>query len=480
MSLFQGVELESWEPEDFLDDLRNAGFDSALFERGEIGPDRVAVFHPDSANQETLLRIFVEGREVSEGEARAALSQSFTSVLGLGLLTSGDGRVKSNLRLRVRAEGTFADDFSSRLTKSPEDFVMGVASTTRMVRALALPGKRDRILDLCCGGGWLGITLKEENSSVIGSDLNPRALEISRFNARMNGVAGIDWRLGSWYEKVPEKFDLIISNPPFVISPGGQSVALDTEDNETVIPSVLGGIADRLNPGGSFCMLLDWHFMDEEEWSRVPLAGFDHAELQILLFEIKRQTPEEYARHWVGQDPRFGESGAFREEVDRWVCFLKDRGYLGLSSGFLVIRKCLPGEEWLLKESRELAQFNSTTSVDLLGIFEGQSWLKNNQHDFLDLHFKVADGLIQTSQSFLKDGKWEVANLKLTSAGLVAYDGHIDQSLLDIIDAASEGRTIREILPALAAPLGVEPEAISDQVSDLVKELISLGIILPK
>ena len=481
MILFPGRALETWEPTCFLNDLKSAGFDSCLFERDDLRPDRTLVFHPDSKIQETLLRLFVEGSDLDEADVSEALAGSFRELIELGLLLRVDRKVKSNLRLKATVDGVFADDFSSRLNESPEDYVMGVAPTTQMVKALVPSGDHRRILDLCCGGGWLAIKLKNRENFVTGTDLNSRAIEIARFNARLNGVEGIDWREGSWYEKVEgEKFDLIISNPPFVVSPGNQAVALDTENNETVIPAVLGGIASRLNENGYACMLLDWPFLDVENWSEVPLGSFDCSGLQVLLFEIKRNSPEEYARHWVGQDPRFSESNTFRTEVNRWVEFLNQKGYQGISSGFFVARKCAPGDEWIMEESRGLAQFNETTSVDLSRIFEGRTWLTKNSDDLLDLRFNVADGLIQSSQSILNDGRWEVANLKLTSAGLVAYDGHIDEALLQIINAASSGGTIRELLPDLAKPLGVDPGAISVQVTELVKELVSLGVILPK
>ena len=51
-------------------------------------------------------------------------------------------------------------------------------------------------------------------------DVNPRALRYAALNARLNGLANVETREGSWLEPVAdERFDLVVCNPPYVLSP---------------------------------------------------------------------------------------------------------------------------------------------------------------------------------------------------------------------------------------------------------------------
>ncbi len=55
---------------------------------------------------------------------------------------------------------------------------------------------------------------------MVATDVNARALRMARFNAALNDLSAIDVRDGSFFEPVAgERFDLISTNPPFVISP---------------------------------------------------------------------------------------------------------------------------------------------------------------------------------------------------------------------------------------------------------------------
>src|SRR5699024_7641225 len=92
-----------------------------------------------------------------------------------------------------------------------------------------------RILDLGCGGGALSLALQlaYPEAHVVGTDISGRALDFAAINGTQlhwapgqcsTDVAapetGIEWREGSWFEPVAgERFDLIVSNPPFVVQP---------------------------------------------------------------------------------------------------------------------------------------------------------------------------------------------------------------------------------------------------------------------
>lgn len=77
------------------------------------------------------------------------------------------------------------------------------------------------LLDLGTGSGCIAITLALENPSleVTATDINEKSLAVAKNNATQLG-ATISFFLGDWFKALtsPRKFDLIVSNPPYIDS----------------------------------------------------------------------------------------------------------------------------------------------------------------------------------------------------------------------------------------------------------------------
>src|SRR5690606_16888635 len=86
--------------------------------------------------------------------------------------------------------------------------------------ALQFPDDVDSVLDLGTGCGIQAMHARRFARRVVATDISERALRYARLNAGLNGLDGIEFRLGSLYEPVAgERFDRIVTNPPFVITP---------------------------------------------------------------------------------------------------------------------------------------------------------------------------------------------------------------------------------------------------------------------
>jgi release factor glutamine methyltransferase len=78
-------------------------------------------------------------------------------------------------------------------------------------------GRGARVLDLGTGSGAVALALKQERPDleVAGSDLDEAALELARANARALGLQ-VRWLHADLLEGVPDEFDAILCNPPYV------------------------------------------------------------------------------------------------------------------------------------------------------------------------------------------------------------------------------------------------------------------------
>jgi release factor glutamine methyltransferase len=151
---------------------------------------------------------------------------------------------------------------------SPSTLIPRPDSETLIEAALAVFSHRDPprgILDLGTGTGCLLLALLHEYKDAmgIGVDINPAAAHLGRANARRLGLDGrAAFVAANWTESLSGRFDLVISNPPYI--PAGDIAALMPEvalheprqaldggpDGYDAYRAIIGDMGHRLNPGG--------------------------------------------------------------------------------------------------------------------------------------------------------------------------------------------------------------------------------------
>jgi release factor glutamine methyltransferase len=122
------------------------------------------------------------------------------------------------------------------------------ADSRRWIPAFAGMTKT-RILDLGTGTGCLLLSLLHElpTATGIGIDINPRAVDQASKNAAaLNLDNRAEFRTGEWLNGIAEKFDIIISNPPYIPTPIIPTLMREVRDYDP-LPALDGG-ADGLAP----------------------------------------------------------------------------------------------------------------------------------------------------------------------------------------------------------------------------------------
>ncbi len=134
-------------------------------------------------------------------------------------------------------------------------------------RALNLaPRDREiRCVDLGTGAGVIAVCLARflRRAEVTGVDISPEALRLAVENARSNGVEErVTFIESDWFSRVEDRFDLIVSNPPYVSTDEIESLAPEVRVHEPLvaldggatglerIEALVDGVGDHVTPGG--------------------------------------------------------------------------------------------------------------------------------------------------------------------------------------------------------------------------------------
>ena len=213
-----------------------------------------------------LVRLFLLGEQVLAAE----LPLPPAELEAAGLAERAGDAVRTDLRLTPYEGLLLAHDPEERV-REPE-YVTGVNNATRTLSTLTIREPVERALDLGTGCGVQALLAARHADAVVAVDVNPCALEYARLNSRLNGIE-LDVRRGSWFEPVAgETFDLIVANPPFVISPDSSYIFRDSGlAGDAVSRDVVRGAAAHLREGGHATVLCNWICRSREEtWQ--PLA----------------------------------------------------------------------------------------------------------------------------------------------------------------------------------------------------------------
>ncbi len=167
-----------------------------------------------------LARLFAYADPIDSTELKSVLPRKVISIFfGAGMLSDSGGQVTSRMRV-MPFEGLW---LASDEMDAPGDPVMGPGATTvRLARALRVDSG-ESVLDVGCGAGTLALVAAARGASeVVGVDLLERAVSWSRFNARLNGLEATFLSGDLTAPVAGRSFDVVVSQPPFVIQPGGQ------------------------------------------------------------------------------------------------------------------------------------------------------------------------------------------------------------------------------------------------------------------
>lgn len=276
----------------------------------------------------TLFSVFTLGGRVRERELAHALpSLTLEGAQRLGIVEPIDVGTTSAVRL-LRAtidlrpyqaeddlggvQWWIASDLSEIATGRPldGDHVLGVGgATTTLVQVTPRP-RVERALDVGCGCGIQALHAARHARTVIATDISQRALNFTRFNIALNQGSlpeghTIELRQGSMLEPVAgEQFNLVVSNPPFVITPRLEDEQTWTyrdggQVGDHLLAELVRALPEHLSEGGLAVMLANWEIPAGADWDAHPRLWLQDTAADAFIIQREIEDPAAYAHTWL-------------------------------------------------------------------------------------------------------------------------------------------------------------------------------------
>jgi hypothetical protein len=302
----------------------------------------------DGSALATLTRLWALQAPVREAAAHAALSGLGGAMAAAGILERSAGEVRALVDVRPYADddrdwwvvADLTPGLDGRPRRMSADHVLGVSPASVSLAQLTVRDPVARALDLGTGSGVQSLHLSTHAQTVVATDVNDRALRMATLTAALNGV-DVDVRNGSLYQPVAdEAFDLIVTNPPFVISSGRDNLLTYRDSglvgDEVVRIVVVEGVR-RLAPDGWLQVLANWAVPLDQPWEERFEGWTRDTGCDAWVVERERVDPARYVELWLDDAGVRGDDD-YRARYDAWLGWFERERIAAVGLGWLSLR----------------------------------------------------------------------------------------------------------------------------------------------
>ncbi len=427
---------------------------------------------------ETLVRLFLLQTPVSIGAADRALPDLVDRLAAEGFLERSVGEVAARLDCRPYAaddtELWVVSDLTPGLDGGPQrvgpDHVLGISSASTSLAQLTIREPIGSALDLGTGCGVQALHLAGHAERVVATDVNSRALEIARFNAKLNGLAGIEVRDGSYFAPVAdERYDLIATNPPFVISPatGERLVYRDSGlPGDRVVEHIVRGAPQHLTEGGWCQVLANWAIERGRPWDERLAAWLDPG-CDALVVQREVVDPAAYVELWLKDSGHHG-GADYRDRYDTWLAWFEEQGIEAIGFGWVNLRRGGSTHrllDWPFAVEQPIAPAVAEWGASI-GLDVG-----------LDTRLAAREDLVQETVGPVGAADPETIVLRQQRGFRRARTA--DTVVAGLVGACDGELTVGQILAALAELLDLDPDETRTTYLPVVRELVEQGFLGP-
>ncbi|GGK27237.1 SAM-dependent methyltransferase [Pilimelia terevasa] len=430
---------------------------------------------------DTLVRLYVCGQAVPADAAGAAVPVA--PLLAGGLLVADGGAVRAGVDLEPYGDGCWVvADLPAAArprgagTALPADHVLGVGGASRMLGAATVRHPVASALDLGTGCGIQALDLARHAARVTATDVSARAL---RFAATTAALSGQSWELlpGDLARPVAgRRFDLVVSNPPFVVGPGAGTHAYRDSGRagDAVCAQLAAAAPGLLTEGGTMQFLANWAHVRGEDWADRVAGWVEGAGLDAWVVQREVSDPLSYARLWLadaGQehDPHL---------LAAWLDWYDAHRIEAVGFGLVNLRRTDAAPVVRVEDLRQPVEGRWGDHV--AAWWARQDWLRGRDAEgLLRTRYRTAPELrLEQSAARGADG-WAVDRQLLALHGGLGRREEVDPVLVALVGGCDGTATVADQLAVLAAAYDVPAAALAGVAGPVLARLVERGVLVP-
>ena len=446
----------------------------------------------------TMITLFLLGGEVADRAAGAAFDPlPLDDAVAAGLLARRGGTVRAALDVRPYAEAGpglpaapagddrwwVVSDFGSDMREGPlaADHVLGIGAAS-LTLAQATPREPvARALDVGTGCGVQALHLAKHAEHVVATDISERALRLAATTAALSDQ---EWELrrGSLLEPVAgEQFDLVVANPPFVVSAGG--VGHEYRDGglagDGVSEALVRGLPGVLAEGGTGQLLANWVITDEQPWPERVGEWLAGSGCDAWIWQREVAEPGEYVSLWLRDAGERPGTGRWRARYAAWLDWFDAARVAAVGMGLITVWRSGATEPVVVCEDVPQA-VEQPVGPHLRPWHERQRWLRAaDDPALLAAVLRPAAGLVLDRSAVLGDGGWAEASARLRQSHGLRWELEVDDAVAALVAGCDGTAPLVRPVQVLAAALGEPVDAVAAAVGPVVRDLIGRGFLEP-
>ena len=317
---------------------------------------------------------------------------------------------------------------------------------------------------------------------MVATDRNPRAVLFTRFNVAINGLNNMEATDGDLFEPVAgKKFDLVLSNPPFVISPDSRYIYRDGGmPGDGFCERLIREVPAVLEEGG-FCQILcNWAHYRDQDWRERLALWFENSRCDAWVMRVGTEAVAAYAHTWIRQtEPE--DPVSLSRFHKRWMDYYERQRIERISSGIVTMRKSSSRSNWLRLDDNP-PKLLGQCGDDIELVFTLLDFLETVRDDdsLAQARLRVSPVVELRQRLTPSEGAWEVGDMELRKEQGLGAVVRVDAYTAGLVGRCDGRRTLQNLIDELAGTLGRGEEDVKGPMLAIVRQLIERGILMPE
>ena len=352
-------------------------------------------YSAEQKNLARLLAFFLLARPLSEAEAAEVFGDTLSDFAEASLIerdAADSTRWIASVDLRPHAadDGTeiyVAADLGAHQRPGVlrKDHVLGIGHASLTLAQITERTPVERALDVGTGCGIQTFHLLAHARHVTATDISERALAFTRFNLLLNAQtlnidpqnpqARVSLRKGSLLDPVAgERFNLVVSNPPFVITPRVAGESAEEQftyrdgglPGDEIVSTMVRQLPSVLVPGGRAQMLGNWEIIRDSAdpsqphpWDERVRAWVEEAGAEAWIIQRETLSPESYAETWLKDASENRDRKHYEQTYLAYLNDFESRNVHSIGFGMIWLRR--PSEATAAGVTEPLQRFEEIT-----------------------------------------------------------------------------------------------------------------------